>query len=577
MDEPTSIVRMGDERPNVAIFYRREGYDAGGTRLMGRQAAGEGFLRGWVQHADVASLACYCANEGDFSDFKQQATAFGSTVNAEWLPVGAGDGLTRIGALFLPGPSLAQHAWQRRVIAPRCEADYSIVGITHTTASGQAMDAIADLLTGPVKPWDALICTSSAVQTMARTLIDEQLAYLQERFGAGVTSAAHLLPQMPVIPLGIDTAAFQPQPGQREKWRDHLGIDSDDIAVLFVGRMSFHAKAHPMAMYRALEESVQSMPTGGKLHLIEVGWFANDAIRAAYDQVFREICPNVLRHVLNGTDPIVKSTIWSAADIFCSLSDNIQETFGLTPVEAMAAGLPCVITDWDGYKDTVRHGVDGYRIRTWAPSAGDGEDLAILHALGVRTYDQYCGDACQYVAVDHRQLVAALCSLLSEPGLRAKMSASARVRARSHFDWGRIILLYQELLSELTVRRAVEGTPITSQARRSWPSRADPFLLFGGYPTVAVNQSTLVKRISGRSLDELCSLYVNPMVRYAVSVLPPPDDVVRILGVLPSEGYVTIAKISDALPLLSGKMINRSLTWLAKYGYVEFESPKFSS
>ena len=40
-----------------------------------------------------------------------------------------------------------------------------------------------------------------------------------------------------------------------------------------------------------------------------------------------------------------------------SLADNIQETFGLTPVEAMAAGLPCVMSDWDGYRDTVRDGV----------------------------------------------------------------------------------------------------------------------------------------------------------------------------------------------------------------------------
>jgi len=28
----------------------------------------------------------------------------------------------------------------------------------------------------------------------------------------------------------------------------------------------------------------------------------------------------------------------------------------------MAAGLPCVVTDWDGYKDTVRHGEDGFRV-----------------------------------------------------------------------------------------------------------------------------------------------------------------------------------------------------------------------
>ena len=38
-------------------------------------------------------------------------------------------------------------------------------------------------------------------------------------------------------------------------------------------------------------------------------------------------------------------------DIFVSLSDNIQETFGLTPLEGMASGLPVVATDWNGYRD----------------------------------------------------------------------------------------------------------------------------------------------------------------------------------------------------------------------------------
>ena len=28
----------------------------------------------------------------------------------------------------------------------------------------------------------------------------------------------------------------------------------------------------------------------------------------------------------------------------------------------MAAGLPVVVSDWDGYRDTVRDGVDGFRI-----------------------------------------------------------------------------------------------------------------------------------------------------------------------------------------------------------------------
>ena len=33
--------------------------------------------------------------------------------------------------------------------------------------------------------------------------------------------------------------------------------------------------------------------------------------------------------------------------MFVSLSDNIQETFGLTPIEGMASGLPLIVSDAD--------------------------------------------------------------------------------------------------------------------------------------------------------------------------------------------------------------------------------------
>ena len=54
----------------------------------------------------------------------------------------------------------------------------------------------------------------------------------------------------------------------------------------------------------------------------------------------------------------------ASSDIFISLSDNFQETFGITPLEGMASGLPVVVSDWDGYRDTVRDQIDGFTIPT---------------------------------------------------------------------------------------------------------------------------------------------------------------------------------------------------------------------
>ena len=49
-----------------------------------------------------------------------------------------------------------------------------------------------------------------------------------------------------------------------------------------------------------------------------------------------------------------------------SLSDNFQETFGLTPLEGMASGLPVIVSDWNGYKSTVRNNIDGFKIPTYS-------------------------------------------------------------------------------------------------------------------------------------------------------------------------------------------------------------------
>ncbi len=43
-----------------------------------------------------------------------------------------------------------------------------------------------------------------------------------------------------------------------------------------------------------------------------------------------------------------------AANVFTAMSDNIQESLGLTILEA--CGLPVVTTDWDGCRDTVAVG-----------------------------------------------------------------------------------------------------------------------------------------------------------------------------------------------------------------------------
>ncbi len=462
---------------NAAIHYVPAGYETRGPKLMGRMAAGEGFLDAWLRHAGVEHFYCYASERKAAEQFATMAQRHGPTP-VDWIPWASPASLGRPGALYIPDPGLHGHAWRRR---GRHQRAYSLTGITHTTASAGAMDMIAEFALAPIQEWDAVICTAGTVRSMVAALMEEQAAYLKARLGA----QRFPRPQLPVIPLGVDCARFAPDAATRAAQRAALGIAEDDIAVLFVGRLSFHAKAHPYPMYLALERAAQQ--AGRRLHLIQAGWFANEFIETAFRDGARDFCPSVTAHFLDARQPELRFAIWQAADIFTSLSDNIQETFGLTPIEAMAAGLPSVVTDWDGYRDTVQHGEHGFRVPTVAPPPGLGADLADAHAIGIDTYDRYCGYASQFVAVDVRATADAYATLIGNAELRARLGAAARRTAQSTFDWRHVIARYQELWEELAVRRAAAAESAPAEGPIHWPARADPFTLFADYPTEALS------------------------------------------------------------------------------------------
>ena len=102
------------------------------------------------------------------------------------------------------------------------------------------------------------------------------------------------------------------------------------------------------------------------VHLVHAGWFpGGDEDRKRYQEAANQLAGTMHCHFVDGNDPAVVGACWAAADVFLSLVDNIQETFRLTPIEAMAAGLPVVVSDWDGYRYTVRDGETGFQFQRW--------------------------------------------------------------------------------------------------------------------------------------------------------------------------------------------------------------------
>jgi glycosyltransferase involved in cell wall biosynthesis len=539
---------------------------------MGRNAAGESFLRGYIKHSTATEFWAQVQKPEHGQHLSQTIKAQGRAEVVKVVDKTTLSALKDIGTVYYPGPGIGEHAFHRSLAgglgpaAGNPHTAWSLCGITHTTSSAGAMDALAELITAPVQPWDAVICTSTAVKDNVQRLLQAQVDYLKDRLGISKL----VLPMLPVIPLGIHTQDFEFTEEQKSNARNELGVDHNTLVVLFMGRLSFHAKAHPLAMYRALQKSATTLAaTGKKIVLVECGWHANDFIEKAYQDATAQACPDVKVITLDGRQASARQNAWAGADVFCSLSDNIQETFGIVPIEAMAAGLPVVVSDWDGYKDTVRHGVDGFRIHTCMPQAGLATDLALRHALEVDTYDMYCGHTCSLVSVDIEATAQAFVQLFESAELRQQMGQAGKQRAQQLYDWRAIIAQYEALWQEQTqLRLAAQTAKQGTALQHAWPARIDPFFAFESYPTQTLKPTSMLA-LTDLSVPEaqqrLNQYKTLAMVNFAKLVLPTDEEVASVFKAA-THGPVSAQAMLETITPCRQAFVLRSLVWLLKLG-----------
>ena len=138
-----------------------------------------------------------------------------------------------------------------------------------------------------------------------------------------------------------------------------------------------------------------------------------------------------------------KSNLYAAADFFVSIADNVQETFGLTLLEAVDAGLPLLVSDFDGYSELCSDDV-GIRVPTrW----GRVDHLQkIQSVMDERTAHRL---AAQSLSIDVPALAKGMETLFSNQKNRQKMSKASRKRFDENFDHKRLIGTLESLWGEL--------------------------------------------------------------------------------------------------------------------------------
>jgi alpha-maltose-1-phosphate synthase len=540
---------------NAAIRFHTSAIRRDDGRLMGLQSANDGFIRAFARHSDTDLFHCLVDGREHAEEFTKLIKAEKPAAKVRGIDSRNLTGLDDPGCVSWMDPSIGRMLWRRRSMDPRA---FSLCGLTHTISSASTMENLAQLLLSPMQPWDVLVCTSDAV---VRSVEAQRLAmqeYLRVRLGTAEVKPLNLA----MIPLGVDCTRLARDDKARRHWRAKLAIADGDVVALFVGRLSFHAKANPYAMYLALQRAQAA--TGRRVHLVQAGWFANPEIEAAFRDGAREHAPAITAHFLDGRAPDVRSGIWSAGDLFVSLVDNVQETFGLSPIEAMAAGLPAVVSDWNGYKDTVRDGEDGFRIPTIMPPPGGGEDLAQRFHAGFDTYDHFIGGVSQAIAVDIDAAAAALTKLIGDDDLRRRFGEAGRRRALETFDWSVVIRQHRALWAELAAIRRTAPDAVPRGPGTANPWLMDPFLMFANYSSAQLDDDARVALNAGAS-GKLAATLRSKLASYCAYALPNAGELESIAAQLAKQDG-NVGSLLAACAPERRLAIRRGILWLIKYG-----------
>jgi starch synthase len=545
---------------SVAIHYTSIRPPTGQERyVFGLQVAVADWLKAYFKYATVDKFQFLIGDREEQKEIRDIAEKAGIdpsrlTMLDRRFPE---HNFTELTTIFRPEPDTRHLLWQRQQ-----GGKFSFCGLAHAISGTEAGEVLQEYCLSPSEATDAIVCPSRAVQSAIGAFWDHYGDYLRLRFGASFTCPV----QLPVIPLGIDIEKFAARaaPDKRMSQRKRLGIKEEDIVLLWVGRLSAAIKAHPLAMFQAAEIAAQK--TDAKVHLIMVGYFVPSEAEAQFKKLAGDICKKATVTFIAANDARFPDGLWAMGDIFLSLTDNMQESFGLTPIEAMAAGLPRVISDWDGYRDSVTDGEDGFLIRTTQPPAGNGFDLTMQVLNGREVYGGFLAKAALTTTVDAEQAGERIAQLIADKNLRASMAAKARTRCEANYDWRHIIPAYENLWRDLAQRRAKTPPPPIAW-KSALPSLPDPYTMYASYPTSALAESDRITLDA--NFEQIKILWRHELNTYANDTLIAANDIPILLGWLSEAGEVTIGDVFGRFSALDRPHLWRTLGWLQKLGIVK--------
>lgn len=294
----------------------------------------------------------------------------------------------------LPGPHLFNflwwlganrlwRAWDRRFRGrrhdlvyspgPNClDADVMSVHIVFAQYA-QESERHTHLMRNPVWTWPRRLHRGLYyklaiwLESRAYTRPDVPLILIAQRTAAELEQFYGRRDQCVVLHLGLDHAAFNPERRRilRPEARKSLGLPDDRFALLLVGN-DWRNKGVPVlldALTRLRDLSIELL-------------VASRENPAAIRTLVAEEALDGRVHVLPPRKDV--EFYYAAADAYAGPS--LGDTFALPPAEAMACGLPVIVSSANGTSEIMTHGVDGLIL-------DDPRDAVGLAAMIRRLYE----------------------------------------------------------------------------------------------------------------------------------------------------------------------------------------------
>jgi len=424
------------------------------------------------------------------------------------------------------------------------EMIFPVTGIIHSLSYSSYGESFLRHLWPGTTAHDAIICTSSA----GKESVDKYFSWLRQ--GYDLDPETHPSPVLKQIPLAVNPERFKP--GKREQ--------GGPVRLLVFGRISHQSKMDVVPLVRALHRLVQEGMDASAVELVLAGWA--DKENSVLDTL-TNLAANAgikLDVHISPNEP-EKIKLFQSADIFVSIADNPQETFGITMVEAGAFGLPSVASDYDGYRDIIVDGTTGLLVPTIGPD--QTEDVDVM--ASVLFDNEYHLQLAQRTSVEIPRLAGALKQLIDSPDLRASMGQAARKRVEEQFAWPVVIQQYVQLWEELW-NEPVNGMALRKKAH---PLEIPFGQIFGHYASQTLSDDTILK--AGRTGEayyrdkDFPSLYLGMHASIDMDIIKK----LPFFGRKPVDVSTLIRSIVDMAPNMDAPLAKNHILWALKHDILQ--------